>query len=114
MNGFTHPMLAYELSVQSMGEQEKQLLAVLTHFPPVQEVPVAVVKGVWQGMWSVEKSLFDMWLQRLQRMNVVDIHEKNYYGSTYGEITLSFGSVPILECPVFDQARQSFDSVVPT
>jgi hypothetical protein len=114
MNGFTRPMLVYELSVQSMGEQEKQLLAVLAHFPPVQDVPVAVVKSVWQGMWSGEESLFDMLLQRLQRMNVVDVHEGNYHGSTYGESTLSFDSVHILECPVFYQASQSFQSEVLT
>jgi hypothetical protein len=114
MNGFTRPMLAYELSVQSMGEQEKQLLAVLAHFPPVQEVPVAVVRGVWQGMWSCEESLFDTLLQRLQRMNIVDIHERRHHGTTYGECTFSFDSVHILECPVFHHARHSFHSEVPT
>jgi hypothetical protein len=112
INGFTRPMLAYELSVQSMGEQEKQLLAVLAHFPPVQEVPIAVVKGVWQGMWSVEESLFDMLLQRLQRMNIVDIHERSYYGYTYGESTSSFDSAHL--CPVFHQARNGFHLEVPT
>jgi hypothetical protein len=85
IDGYKRPMLAYQLSVQSMGGQDKQLLAVLRHFPPVQEVSIAVVRAVWQGMWSLEDSLFEVLLQRLQRMNVVDIHQREHFGCKYGE-----------------------------
>jgi hypothetical protein len=85
IDGYPHPMLAYELSVQSMVKQEKQLLAVLRHFPPVQEIPIAVVAAVWRGAWDCEDSLFEQPLQRLWRMNVVDIHQREHYGCKYGK-----------------------------
>jgi hypothetical protein len=84
-DGYPHPMLAYELSVQSMVEQEKQLLAVLRHFPPVQEIPIAVVAAVWRGVLYCADSLFEQPLQRLWRMNVVDIHQREHYGCKYGK-----------------------------
>jgi hypothetical protein len=83
--GYGSPLLAYELSVQRMRQPERQLLAVLRHFPPVQEVPFAVVKAVWQGVWTLEDSRdFQASLQRLQQMNVVDIHQREHYGWKYG------------------------------
>jgi hypothetical protein len=82
--GYGSPLLAYELSVQRMRQPERQLLAVLRHFPPVQEVPFAVVKAVWQGVWTLEESRFQMSLRRLQQMNVVDIHQREHYGWKYG------------------------------
>jgi hypothetical protein len=82
--GYGSPLLAYELSVQGMSQPERQLLAVLHHFPPVQEVPFAVVKAVWQGVWSLEDSHFQVSLQKLQQMNVVDIHQREHYGWKYG------------------------------
>jgi hypothetical protein len=79
------PVLAFQLSVRSMGMEEKQLLAVLRHFPPVQEVSVAVIKAVWQGVWAAKHAaLFETALMKLQRMNVVDIHHRQYYGFHYG------------------------------
>jgi hypothetical protein len=82
--GYGSPLLAYELSVQRMRQPERQLLAVLRHFPPVQEVPLAVVKAVWQGVWTLEDSRFQTSLRRLQQMNVVDIHQREHYGWKYG------------------------------
>ena len=47
--GYHDPMLAFQLSIKTMGVKEKQLLAVLRHFPPVKEVAIAVVQAVWRG-----------------------------------------------------------------
>jgi hypothetical protein len=85
INGYWHPMSAFQLSVQGMDMEKKQLLAVLRHFPPVQEVPMAVVKAVWQGVRAPQDAaLFETVLQKLKRMNVVDLHQREHYGFNYG------------------------------
>jgi hypothetical protein len=89
VKGYSRPMLAYELSVKKMGEEEKQLLAVLRHFAPVQEVATQVLEVVWQGLWS-PRATFSMVLKKIQRMNVVDVHQREYYGFKYSVLLLSF------------------------
>jgi hypothetical protein len=104
MKGYGLPMIAYALSVQNMVEREKQLLAVLCFFPAVQEVPTAVVKAVLQGVWTCEDSLFETALQTLQRMNVVDIHQREHYGCKYSEqLNLSSWSHPCMHCSSQEQ-----------
>jgi hypothetical protein len=95
LDNYSPPLLAFQLSVQSMGMEEKQLLAVLRHFSPVQEVSVAVVKAVWQGVWPPQGRTFEALLKKLQRMNVVDVHLREYCGFKYGEHSSSYLIMPL-------------------
>jgi hypothetical protein len=95
---YQRPVFAYELSVQSRGEEEKQVLAVLRHCPGGLEVSVAVVEAVWQGFWKTQdRTLFVMALLKLKEMNVVDIHQREHYGFKYGA-HLTNGSIHVLTC----------------
>ena len=88
VDGYQRPMLAFELSVKRMDVHEKQLLAVLRHFAPVKAVATAVVEVVWRGLWSTSAN-FKRLLQKLMRINVVDIHQQDYYGFEYGVLFIS-------------------------
>ena len=76
--GYNAPMKAYELSIKSMGTKEKQLLAVLRHFPPIKEVAIAVVQAVWEG-FSCSGADYKSAMKKLIRMNVVDRHQREHY-----------------------------------
>jgi hypothetical protein len=52
VDAYQCPLAAFQLSVQSMGEQELQLLSVLRNFPPVEEVATEAVKAFWQEVWA--------------------------------------------------------------
>jgi hypothetical protein len=88
VDGYRRPMLAYELSVKRMLTEEKQLLSVLRHFQPVHEVATEVVEVVWEGLWAPH-TRFKAVLQKMQRMNLVDLNQREHYGFKYSVLLLS-------------------------
>ena len=96
VEGYAKPMHAYDVSIRGMDKQDLQLLALLQHFPAVQNVPIAVVRTIWDAVWQESatsvaqgRGSFDASLKRMQRMNIIDIYQHDYHGLKYGVSRLS-------------------------